>query len=90
MEKRRRGQVFEFALLGVLLLLFAAILLSLVGFKPAPEVITLVGGWGGTVLAMIGMIVSFQFGSSKGSQIKDQMMADKPNPPVPPAQPEGT
>ena len=88
MEKRKRGQFFEYAILVVLLTLFAAILMSLVAYKPAPEVITLIGGWGGTVLAMIGMIVSFQFGSSKGSQIKDQLMAsDKNPPPAPPAQP---
>lgn len=81
MENRRKeGHSFEFFLLAVLLALFVSILLALVFEHEAPEVITLVGGWGGTVLAMIGMIVSFQFGSSKGSQLKDQAMSRAPDP----------
>jgi hypothetical protein len=91
-NRRKRSQSFEFVLLGVLMLLFIAILAGLLLSHPEADVKTTVAGWGGTLLAMIGMIVSFFFGSSKGSQIKDEMLkAPSPAPltPVPPLEPKG-
>lgn len=69
--ERRAGQLFEYALLAVLMFLFMCILASMVLANPAADIKPTISGWGGTVLAMIGMVVSFFFGSSKGSRLKD-------------------
>lgn len=90
-NRRRQSNLLGFALLAVLLILFGAILYALVVGKPEASTETLLGGWGATVLTMIGVIVSFEFGSSKGSQLKDQASQARNNPPpaAPAPNPEG-
>ncbi len=89
-NRRKRGEAFPYVILAALTVLFGVVLGVLVIFKAPPEVITLLGGWGGTILTMIGVVVSFEFGSSKGSQMKDESAARKQGdnnepPPNPPA-----
>jgi hypothetical protein len=82
-EKRRSGKSFDYAVLAVLLALFVAIIFALVRCHLPPEIVTLVGGWGGTVLAMIGVVVNNVWGSSKGSERKDEMLLRSPPPAAP-------
>ena len=73
-NRRHESKILSLSLLAVLLALFLSILEALIHQHLDPVLVPLVGGFGGTVLTMIGSIVAFEFGSSKGSQIKDQMM----------------
>jgi uncharacterized YccA/Bax inhibitor family protein len=85
-NRRRDSIMLSLSILIVLMIAFACILYALVIKNDLkPEIITLIGGFGGTILAMLGMVVSFEFGSSKGSQIKDQMLSAAPSPSSPPS-----
>ena len=73
-NRRHDSKALSFALLVVLLILFIAILEALIHEKLDQVLVPVIAGFGGTVLAMVGSIVAFEFGSSKGSQIKDQLL----------------
>lgn len=70
-DRRKQNDRFRVLLLLILAALFVALLIAVL-HAGKPEVLTLVGGWGGTVLAMVGIIVGYEFGSSRGSQLKDE------------------
>lgn len=83
-DHRKKSQLFEYVLISVLLVIFLCILGAMVEQTEPPEVITVVSGWGGIVLGMIAVAVNFAFGSSKGSQLKDEAQNRKPteSPPI--------
>jgi hypothetical protein len=70
-DRRKHNERFRILLLLILAALFVALMVT-VSQANKPEVLTLIGGWGGTVLAMLGIIVGYEFGSSRGSQLKDE------------------
>lgn len=72
---RRRGQRFAFFLLVIIVALFAAILGAITLRQPSPEVTTALVGWGGTLIGALGTAISYEWGSSKGSAMKDELMA---------------
>jgi len=74
-NRRRRGQFFAVFLLVVIVALFAAILGAITLRQPSPEVTTALVGWGGTLIGALGTAISYEWGSSKGSAMKDELMA---------------
>ena len=76
MENRRRDNPWPgAAIIFVLFSMFASILFSLVREQLKPEVLTLVGGYGSSVLQLVSLIVGYYWGSSKGSHDKDNLVA---------------
>jgi hypothetical protein len=81
-NRRHDSKFLSTCLLAVLFMLFIAVLEALIHQHLDPVLVPVISGFGGTVLAMIGSIVAFEFGSSKGSQIKDQLNNAPPTPPT--------
>lgn len=73
-DRRKDSKVLSLSLLAVLLTLFISVLEALIHEHLDAVLVPVIAGFGGTILTMIGSIVAFEFGSSKGSQIKDQML----------------
>jgi carbohydrate-selective porin OprB len=80
-DRRHQDQRLAFAVLAALLVLFLAILAAVVLHENTAETKALVGNWGGTILTMIGIVVAYEYGSSKGSRLKDEL-GNRPPPPA--------
>lgn len=79
-NRRRRGQLFAILLLFIIVALFSVILYTIVYAHPVPEVVTALVGWGGTLIGALGTAVAYEWGSSKGSAMKDELAAMKDAP----------
>ena len=66
----------------VLAILFLAVLLIIAGqfggSQLSDQVLAILNNAAGGLLVLIGVVVNFEFGSSKGSQAKDAMLSAMP------------
>lgn len=72
MEQRKRTETLSYVLLGLLFLMFGAVLLALVYGEIKSDYGALVGGFGTTILGMFAVAVGFVWGSSKESQMRKE------------------
>lgn len=81
-DKRKRSETLSYMLLLLLFTMFCLVLFALIKGEVKSEYGALVGGFGTTILGMFAVAVGFVWGSSKGSQLKDEAaLASPPNPP---------
>lgn len=74
MDKRRRTDTLSYVMLAILFTMFLMVLLAIIKGDVKSEYGALVGGYGTTILGMFAVAVGFLWGSSKGSQLKDEAM----------------
>ena len=74
-NRRKRNIGFAVWLTIVFMTLFVCILAAFVFGKLQIEDKTILGGWGGTMLTILAGAAAYEWGSSKGSAMKDEMQA---------------
>lgn len=67
----------------IIVLVFALVFISAFGFKVDTSLMTLVGQVVATTLGLGVAVWAYQYGSSKGSQAKDAIIAAQPSPTQP-------
>lgn len=86
-NRRKRTEALSYFLMVLLFIMFISVLIALVLGDIKSEYGALVGGFGTTVLGMFAVAAGFVWGSSKGSQLKDEALNAKPVPVPPPLDP---
>jgi tetrahydromethanopterin S-methyltransferase subunit E len=81
----KRGDIIAFGVLALVALVIVLVFLVVImGVKVDPVELTLLTLVVGAPITALGVITGFQFGSSKGSQVKDAQIAAL-TPPITPA-----
>lgn len=86
----KRGDIIAYGVLALVALVIVLVFIVIVlGIKVDPIELTLMTMVVGAPITALGVITGFQFGSSKGGQAKDSVIAAQlpPVPPPPPAPP---
>ncbi len=78
-NRRKRSQAFSYFLLIIIVLLFLTILGALVCGKLSDIEETAMISWGGTLIGAIGVAISYEWGSSKGSETSKDLAAASMN-----------
>lgn len=84
----KRGDTLAYGALGLMFYVVTLVFVVVIaGVKIDPVSLTLATMVVTAVIATAGAVYSFQYGSSKGSQVKDAAIAAAPTPATPPTTP---
>lgn len=82
-NRRKRGEAMGYVMLFLLFAMFMSVLVALLKGDVKSEYGALVGGFGTTILGMFAVAVGYLWGSSKGSQMKDEAAIASQSPIIP-------